>query len=150
MQDERAQAHDQQPKSGKFHRGAIGRFHFGDYLQSAGHCEDAPQCARIFCFNMQSAPSHQNNQNKYTHFSHALRTIWKEEGFKGFYSGTRHIIQDIELTSSPYPYFTPSSFLYSSTPKRLFTTADILKSSLAFWRQSPLESFAILLQILYG
>jgi hypothetical protein len=36
---------------------------------------------------MQTAPSHQNNQGKYTHFSHALRTIWKEEGIKGFYAG---------------------------------------------------------------
>jgi solute carrier family 25 folate transporter 32 len=48
---------------------------------------------RYIC--IQSAPSHQNNQNKYTHFSHALKTIWKEEGLKGFYAGFNFTIQDI-------------------------------------------------------
>jgi hypothetical protein len=36
---------------------------------------------------MQNAPSHKANIGKYTHFSHAMRTIWKEEGLKGFYGG---------------------------------------------------------------
>lgn len=38
---------------------------------------EADSMCSYHSINTQSAPSHQNNQGKYTHFSHALRTIWK-------------------------------------------------------------------------
>lgn len=76
---------------------------------------------------MQSAPCHQNNNQKYTHFSHALRTIWKEEGFKGFFAGNLNKIKDIEQMSSLFRFFIRYFSLFLSTPKRKLMNMDLVK-----------------------
>lgn len=38
---------------------------------------------------IQNSPTHQNNR-LYTGFLHTMQTMWKQEGLKGFYTGTSH------------------------------------------------------------
>jgi hypothetical protein len=119
-------------------------------VQSTWHSEESAQCARIIWFNMQTAPSHQNNQGKYTHFSHALRVIWKEEGFKGFYAGISTDIKDIVLMWSLFPFLIHFSFLFLNMLSTTMLKRDTHKLKLDFIQRSLQGSFVIFLQIRYG
>ena len=83
----------------QFHRWTAGRVHFSDSLQPPRHRPLPPQRRGTVPLR-QNAPAHKQHQGKYIDFFHTLRTIWKEEGLRGFYAGYRTNVVAIPIFHS--------------------------------------------------
>ncbi len=98
---------------------------------------------------VQNSPSH--NSSKYQSFSHTMKTILKEEGFKGFYVGLKLIInQDIGLTQLRFHCFIRYSFLSINIRNLSSTIKAIINIWSTFWLQQLQELLVTLSQILFG
>jgi len=72
-----------------FLAGSTRGIHLGHSLQPSGYRQNQVECPRNSSPSLRLGRATRENQNKYTHFSDAIRTIWKVGGLsEGLYAGS--------------------------------------------------------------